>query len=620
MFAATQWRALRLQRDVGYAGPTRRSPVMKQHDSTSSRSAARTEDLTGQIDGVDVADELFVVVRAGDALTIHPLPSAGQLTLGRADDNDVCIEHKSVSRHHAVLSEMGGEVMLTDLGSSNGTAVGKSTVLSGQTLALRVGTVAKLGAATVQLQASALTQTPDATPADRPLGRLDRECHRSQRSGSAFAVVLVSAPPVIPRAEVDDLLAAVLRTADEATALAPGEHQLVLVDTDPDQARVAVERLFKRATERGIDLRAGFACYPLDGTTGASLVDSARSRLERAVDSGVALVGVERPASWSQLVDHVAASDLSILILGETGVGKEVCAERIHQQSMRNEGPFLKLNCAALSGQLLESELFGHERGAFTGAVTTKPGLLEATDGGTLFLDEVGELPLVLQAKLLRVLEDGSVLRVGALRPRTVDVRFVAATNRALDREIAEGRFRRDLFYRLSGAEISIPPLRERVDEIESLARGFVTEVCARSGAATPDIDAGTMRALESRSWPGNIRELRNAMERAVLLCRGAPILPSHLPAEARSFTDAQAEVEVEVEKSAPRRARRARQIGLGRFNEEVAEVERKQIVDALTECGGNQTRAAKLLGIARGTLQSRMDTYGIPRPRKRQQ
>jgi two-component system response regulator AtoC len=295
------------------------------------------------------------------------------------------------------------------------------------------------------------------------------------------------------------------------------------------------------------------------------------------------------------LAERVAKSAISVLLLGETGVGKDVLARRIHAMSPRVDKPFLPLNCGALSEQLLESELFGHERGSFTGAVEAKQGLLEAADGGTVFLDEVGELPMSVQVKLLRVLEERQVRRVGGLRARPFDVRFIAATNRDLGEAVHGGTFRADLFYRLNGISLVIPPLRQRVGEIEELARRFVEDASTRAERTpVPTIAAEAMQWLKSHYWPGNIRELQNTMERAVLLCTGDEITLEHLPP---------------VTGHAGARG--------GDTGEGDSDPERQKILDALEQCAGNQTRAARVLGISRNTLLARLDAYGILRPRK---
>ena len=292
---------------------------------------------------------------------------------------------------------------------------------------------------------------------------------------------------------------------------------------------------------------------------------------------------------------RVAGSKLSVLLLGETGVGKEVTAEAIHRRSPRAGKPMLRLNCAAFSVHLLESELFGYERGAFTGADHVKPGLLETASGGTVFLDEVGELPLTLQAKLLRVFEQQSVMRVGGMSERAIDVRFIAATNRDLKAAIAAGRFRQDLYFRLNGFSLTIPPLRERRHQIEPLARLFVAEASKRAGLArAPRVSAAAMELLPEHPWPGNIRELKNVIERGVVLCIGDVIEREHLPLDTTG--------------PPPRRP------------SDPAAPERDRLVEALRRAGGNQSLAAKTLGISRGTLLARLDAFGIPRPRKRPQ
>ncbi len=218
------------------------------------------------------------------------------------------------------------------------------------------------------------------------------------------------------------------------------------------------------------------------------------------------------------LAARVAAGTISVLVTGESGAGKEVLARAIHAASPRARGPLIEVNCAAISEQLIESELFGHERGSFTGAAGAKAGLIEAGSGGTLFLDEIGELSATAQAKLLRVVEDRRVLRVGATEARPVDVRFVAATNRDLEAEVAAGRFRGDLYYRLAGVVLEVPPLRERRADIEPLARAFVAAAARSLARPAPQLAPDALAALVAHDWPGNVRELRNAIERAVLL------------------------------------------------------------------------------------------------------
>jgi two-component system, NtrC family, response regulator AtoC len=290
-------------------------------------------------------------------------------------------------------------------------------------------------------------------------------------------------------------------------------------------------------------------------------------------------------ARADRLLDRIAPGEISVLIQGETGVGKEVFAERLHAKSRRADKPLLRLNCGGFSETLLDSELFGHEKGAFTGADKAKPGLLENADGGSVFLDEIGELPLALQARLLRVLQDRKVQRVGALAPRTIDVRFISATNRDLTAEVASGRFRQDLYYRLNGVTLWIPPLRERRGEIAALARRFLADV-----APAHKLPPAAIARLEAHAWPGNIRELKNVIERAALLSEGE-VSEEHL--------------QLAPGEQAP-----------PSLHADVESLEKRRILEALDEFGGNQTRAAAKLGIARGTLLARMKQFGIRRPR----
>jgi transcriptional regulator with PAS, ATPase and Fis domain len=344
------------------------------------------------------------------------------------------------------------------------------------------------------------------------------------------------------------------------------------------------------------------------------------------------------------LLDVIAPSPLNVVILGETGTGKEVFAEAMHKGSTRASRPFLKINCAALSGSLLESELFGHEKGAFTGALSAKEGLFEAADGGTVFLDEVGELPIETQAKLLRVIEYGEVIRLGSVQPRRVDVRYVAATNRDLSHAIAQSRFRSDLFFRLNGFSVTLPPLRKRPKDIVPLARHFLDRAArGRPYHVTPESQA----ALEQYPWPGNVRELKNVLERALVLA-GSPgrIDPVHLQLPAPSpMTDSAREVLGNQHDTAPPApygtgaipgtwppsaigamtpatgvmAPTAMTPGPGNDLKAQRESwEKQQILQALEKTSGNQKEAAKLLGVSRRTLINKIEAYGIARPRKR--
>jgi two-component system, NtrC family, response regulator AtoC len=323
-----------------------------------------------------------------------------------------------------------------------------------------------------------------------------------------------------------------------------------------------------------------------------------------------------------EMLDVVAPTGLSVLILGETGVGKEVFAEALHRRSSRVGAPFLKLNCAALPESILEAELFGYEKGAFTGATQTKVGLFEAADGGTLFLDEVGEMAASTQTKVLRALESGEVMRLGSSTTRKVDVRFISAANRDLRKLVSSGGFRADLFFRLNGITMTLPPLRKRPEDVLPLAEVFLERAARKLGKPPPRLGDDARKALTAHPWPGNVRELRNVIERAVVLGQGEALRPEHLllhegelepPSEAPASKtpvpgppaeDEQVTLRLPVRPGAPE------------LKGKLEEFERAQILEALTKTTGNQTRAAKLLGIARRTLIKKMIRYGIERPR----
>jgi transcriptional regulator with PAS, ATPase and Fis domain len=303
------------------------------------------------------------------------------------------------------------------------------------------------------------------------------------------------------------------------------------------------------------------------------------------------------------LLAVAAPSDIPLVVLGETGVGKTLIAERAHQASRRAGKPFVRINCAALPEALLEGELFGFEKGAFSGAIQAKPGLLESADGGTVFLDEIGEMPIATQAKLLGVLDSSEVQRLGSLRPRRLDVRWIAATNRDLAAAARTGGFRPDLLFRLDGIRLVLPPLRTRPLAIVPLARTFAARAAEKAGRATPAFSRDAEAWLVAHPWPGNIRELKHTVERASLLAGGGVIEPAHLQRDEGGLAPAP-----EATSQRPGDS----------LHQELASVERLRIEEALVATHGNQTQAARRLGISRRALITRLDAFNLPRPRKR--
>jgi len=285
-----------------------------------------------------------------------------------------------------------------------------------------------------------------------------------------------------------------------------------------------------------------------------------------------------------------------VLITGESGTGKELLARSIHYSSLRKEKPFVVLNCAALSEGVLESELFGHEKGAFSGALTQRKGRFEMADQGTLFIDEVAEMSMAAQVKLLRVIQEHEFERVGGNRTIQVDVRLVAATNKNLEEQVRLGRFREDLYYRLNVVNIHIPPLRERREDVESLSRHFLGKYVAETGKKIDDLAPRTLSCLLAHDWPGNVRELQNAIERAVVLAKGSVLTPRDLPQGLQG--DEQICVHL------PEKG--------GNLTEILEDLERQRIVQTLQREQGSQTRAADALGIKRTTLRYKMEKYGM--------
>jgi two-component system response regulator AtoC len=558
------------------------------------------------------------------------LPVRGHVVVGRGSEADVRVDDPQLSRRHVALKLGGPTTLLRDLGSLNGTSVGGRRLNANEEIELALGDTVAIGGSVLTLQSTATSARPRRVWAHGYFeARLEEECARSDRTDVSFSVMRVRVLRLVegrPADALANVLGGCLRPSDIVAEYAPQELEVLLVSTTPEDAGVVARRVEDRFNHEGLPVQIGIALWKRDGRTPEALISHAAT-VER--DSGrpgdafatepLRLGAMRR---LEPLIERVAGGVINVLIVGETGVGKEVVARTIHEKSPRAKARLVAINCAALSESLLESELFGYEKGAFTGAIQPKVGLLEAAEGGTVFLDEAGEMPLALQAKLLRVLDQREVFRVGSVVPRPLDVRFIAATNRDLAGEIARGRFRQDLFFRLNGITLAVPPLRERLEEIVPLARLFVSKAARHAGREHgPGISMDALALLRAYAWPGNVRELRNVMERAVLLCAGDEIGLEHLPGE-KMVPLLAVRPSVPPANGSEARADRASEAQTTQANIHARSLtpssERDKIRAALEECAGNQTHAARLLGISRSTLIARIQQHEIPRPRKR--
>jgi two-component system, NtrC family, response regulator AtoC len=569
--------------------------------------------------------QLYVI--GSGTFSTHPLLEAGSVTIGRSSNCNIEIDDRSISRRHAILS-IGETVTIEDLGSANGTFVRGQRVAFGHPTVISVGELVVLGSVNISLQ-----RRTQPVPARKLWTHeafealLEQECAREARSGVGFALLRIHADRRAPSGLLEETLAELLRESDIVARYGAHEYEVLLPDTPAANVDSAVRRIDSKLRERGLTCQLFVACCPRDGSTALQLNAKAQAPAinDKAASAGTDIVVSDtRMQALHRLVEQVAGSNICVLLLGETGVGKEVFSRAVHRASRRAAGPFVELNCAALTETLLESELFGHEKGAFTNAVSAKPGLLEMAHGGTLLLDEIGDMPLTTQVKLLRVIEDSQLRRVGGLKPRHIDVRFVAATNSDIETQVEQGAFRRDLFFRLNGVTILIPPLRERIAELEPLARAFISRARPQPGEPRPAISPEALALMKSYRWPGNVRELKNVIERAVLLCGSGSILPEHLAIG--QLTAPRAAASTQRMAAWPRGAHPPppKDAGAGDTlfpaHPRKGSLEEQQwIMQTLERAGGNQTVAARMLGISRRTLVNRLNDYEhVQRPRKK--
>ena len=574
-------------------------------------------------DDAIVADQFQIVVIGNGTFVSHPLLDGAPVTIGRSNRCEITVDDESISRRHAIL-QLGETVTIEDLGSANGTRVRGQRISPGHPISITVGELVGLGAISIILQqrSHSVRLRRMWTPVDFD-ARLAEECARSERSGAAFALLRVHSSRRVPALLVEETLTDTLRESDIVSKYGPHEYQVLLPDTPPAKADEACRRIDGNLVTHGVKCRIVVACCPRDGQRPYQLVaklQTPKTKEPRAIAATGIVVSDAQMQSLHRLVEQIADSRLGVLLLGETGVGKDVFARAVHRASPRAAGPFVELNCAALTETLLESELFGHEKGSFTHATSAKAGLIETAEGGTLLLDEIGDMPLTTQVKLLRVIEDSQLRRVGGLHARSIDVRFVAATNRDLEAQIARGAFRSDLFFRLNGVTIVIPPLRERLAEIEPLSQAFISGAGSWDGPQ-PSIALEALELMKAYSWPGNVRELKHVIERAVLLCGGGPIRVEHLPAEkmrANVMIGRSTKLTPPVDTLvAGTPAPRASELP-SKLHPKRSEEEQQWIMQALERMGGNQTLAAQVLGISRRTLVNRLNDYEqVQRPRK---
>jgi DNA-binding NtrC family response regulator len=550
----------------------------------------------------------YLIVALGDHRNtrVIPLDDGAELVFGRSAEAGVVIDHEAVSRRHTAIRRRGESVVVEDLGSRNGTTL-NGVPIAGIRRAT-AGDVVGVGPVTAIVARSSASRARQLATMTELEDRLAMEVDRALAYQRPLGVVMLrlegTSDAVI--GHVDRLLHELPRM-DLVAEYGPDELAILLPEADPAAVAAAVASQHLAATAE-LTIRCGTASFPEDGSNAGALIGAARERLrrtriapgqpppDRLAQLSARLVMVDPLMKQVfKLAERAAQAPISVLVVGETGTGKEVVAEAIHRLSPRAEAPFVRLNCAALTETLVESELFGHERYAFTGATAMKRGFFEAADGGTVFLDEIGELPLATQVKLLRVLERWRIVRVGGTTEIPVDVRLVCATHRDLETEVQRGRFREDLFFRIAAFVIPVPPLRDRRSEILPLALHFAHEIAGDLRQPSVGFTPGAIAALQQASWPGNVRELRNAVERALVLSEGAQIDREHLPDQVL----AQA-------RAAPNDALDVRQ--------RVADVERETVIAALDAADGNQTQAAKKLGLSRFALIRLMAKHDIKR------
>ena len=587
-------------------------------------STLSQEEAAARVNADEGSDEYYLVVVEADSSRMFRLPAVGDVDIGRGEV-ELRLNDNSVSRRHAMISVGAGEVCISDLQSHNGTRVNGERIAGSRQLVS--GDIVQICSVTLVFHASVKSRGRTILALDQLRQRADGEIERSLRYRRPLTLVAVAIPMSVDRPRVNDAVVGCMRMMD-VVGWASSDLVALIPETDDDESLRAAERLRAALEPIVPDARVGFATCPNDGADVDTLLASARAAAQEARAGQVApaatafqtltigprsvIVADPTMAKLYGLIERLASADLPVLIWGETGTGMELAASAVHHWSARKAGPLIALNCAALAESLVESELFGHESGAFTGAVGVKQGLLEKATGGTVFLDEIGELSLNVQAKLLRVLETKRVQRIGDVRERPIDIRIVAATNRNLSDEVKASRFRQDLFFRPSGATLWLPPLRDRRRELAILAQTFLAESSTKTKRPAMTISNEAMQRLLKYRWPGNVRELRNVMDYIAVAYNDPMLEPWHLADRLDDTSEPAAPLPpapVEMTASVPAKFRP--------LEEEIRELERSRIEAALQVAGGNQTRAAELISMPLRTFQAKVKHYNLRTARR---
>lgn len=561
-------------------------------------------------------------------------PDQPRMVVGRRAPADLCIPDPVISQLHACFRFVDGCVVVEDLGSTNGTWVNRERI-NGPVM-LTPGSDAMLGNVIAHVVALGPV-SPTALLGEAAFYReLGEELARAHCLNRSFAILAVRPSEAeLARARSGSWamdLPANLRVIDRVHSCRPDTALILLPEASAeDAARIA--SAVARGAGRGGVRRVGVAVYKKAGSSAQKLIDRAREAAGRAtlerpvVDASTGrksdgdvdlldapIIGASQRELFS-MAQRAASARVPVHIKGESGTGKEVLARFLHERGPRAGKPFIAVNCGAIPSNIVERELFGHEKGAFTGADQSKPGYFEAADGGTLFLDEVGDLDPEAQKTLLRALEARSIRRVGATQEIKIDVRVISATHHDLQAMVEDGQFRRDLYFRLNTFELEVRPLRERSDEIDAFVERFLKRANDENGRSVRGVAPEAMALLRAYRWPGNVRDLRNAIDHAVVLAAGDRIqledLPPRLLATALPARSEGAPL------AAPPSDLAEQQATGGKLRSTLDRTEAEVILAALQETGGNVTKAAKVLGIPRSTLRHKIKVLGIELPKR---